>query len=376
MKILHVITSLAIGGAQRLLSDILPLMAKTDKVSLLVYEQIENDFYGHIMSAGINVVSLDAHNYHNPIVVFRMRKIFKEYDVVHAHLFPTVYWASLACRGLKTKLVYTEHSTSNSRRGKWYFRPIEQFMYDRYDKVISISAETQESLMSWLESGKGDSRFVCINNGIDISRFALSNSAHKINAEKVKLMMVSRFAPAKDQKTIIRALTHLDARFQLELVGDGDTMENVRQYALEQGVSERVNFLGIRQNIPELIASCDIGIQSSLWEGFGLTAVEFMAAGKPIVASRVPGLEQVVEGAGLLFEKGNDIELATIINRLSTNEDEYNRVVEHCKIRAQEYDINNMVKAYMDVYQSLIGGGKYRRVIWTVYNPYSREQAA
>lgn len=340
-----------------MLSDILPLMAKTNEVSLLVYEQAENDFYRHIVSAGINVVSLDAHNYHNPIVVFRMRKVFKEYDVVHAHLFPTVYWASLACRGLKTKLVYTEHSTSNSRRKKWYFRPIEQFMYERYNKVIAISPETQEALMLWLKSRKDDSRFVCINNGIDTSRFTLSKTVQKNNPEKVKLMMVSRFAPAKDQKTIIRALTHLDARFQLDLVGDGDTMESVRQYTLEQGVSDRVNFLGMRQDIPELIASCDIGIQSSFWEGFGLTAVEFMAAGKPIVASRVPGLEQVVEGAGLLFEKGSDIELAAIIDRLSTNEDEYNRVVEHCKIRAKEYDISNMVKAYMDVYQSLIGGG-------------------
>lgn len=84
-----------------------------------------------------------------------------------------------------------------------------------------------------------------------------------------------------------------------------------------------------------------------------------------------------MEGAGLLFEKGNDIELATVINRLSTNEDEYNRVVEHCKIRAKEFNISNMIKSYMNVYQSLTGGeGKYRRVIWIVYNPYSREEAA
>ena len=359
-----------------MLSDILSIMSKSNEVTLLVYEQVENDFSRHIASAGIDIVSLNEPNYYNPTVVCRMRKIFKEHDVVHAHLFPTVYWASLACRGLTTKLVYTEHRTTNSRRAKLYFRPIEQFMYSRYDKVIAISPETKEALVSWLKSRKGDSRFVCINNGIDTSRFVLANSEHKTNSEKVKLMMVSRFAPAKDQKTIIRALTHLDAHFQLDLVGDGDTMESVRQYTKEQGVADRVNFLGMRQDIPDLIASCDIGIQSSHWESFGLTAVEFMAAGKPIIASRVPGLEQVVEGAGLLFERGKDIELATIINRLSSNEDEYNRVVEHCKIRAKEYDISNMEKAYMNVYQSLMGVGKCRRVIWIVYNPYSREEAA
>ena len=133
-------------------------------------------------------------------------------------------------------------------------------------------------------------------------------------------------------------------------------MENVKQYASELGVSDRVKFLGMRQDIPALIASCDIGIQSSHWEGFGLTAVEFMAAGKPVIASRVPGLEQVVEGAGALFEKGNDLELAAIIKRLAANRNEYNRVAERCRIRAKEYDISKMAKAYVNVYQSLMKG--------------------
>ena len=357
MKILHVISDLNIGGAQRLLIDLLPIQQKDHEVTLLVFRDAYTEFTSITLKHGIRIVSLQANSLYDPRIIFRLRNEIKTYDIIHAHLFHALYWTSLASIGLNANLVYTEHSTSNSRRGKWYFRYIEQFMYARYNKVIAISRETQESLMLWLKSSKDDSRFVCINNGIDTSRFAFSNPAHKANAEMIKLMMVSRFAPAKDQKTIIRALTHLDAHFLLDLVGDGDTMESVRQYALEQGVSDRVNFLGMRQDIPELIASCDIGIQSSLWEGFGLTAVEFMAAGKPIIASRVPGLEQVVEGAGLLFEKGNDIELAAIINRLSTNEDEYNRVVEHCKIRAKEYDISIMGKSYMNVYQSFMSAG-------------------
>ena len=138
MNILHVITSLEIGGAQRLLSDLIPLQAKTDDVTLLVYERVHNEFERKIEEAGVHIVSMEEHNFHNPLVVFRMRKFFRNYDIVHAHLFPTIYWASLACRGLKVKLVYTEHSTSNSRREKWYFRPIERFMYSRYDRIISI----------------------------------------------------------------------------------------------------------------------------------------------------------------------------------------------------------------------------------------------
>ena len=88
MKILHVITSLEFGGAQRLLSDLLPLQVKTENVSLLVYERVDNYFERKIVGAGVKILTLNEHNFHNPSVIIKMRKIFKDYDVVHSHLFP------------------------------------------------------------------------------------------------------------------------------------------------------------------------------------------------------------------------------------------------------------------------------------------------
>ena len=80
MKILHVITSLEIGGAQRLLSDFLPLQAKSEDVTLLVYERVSNYFESKILEAGVKILTLNEHNFHNPGVVLKMRKIFKDYD--------------------------------------------------------------------------------------------------------------------------------------------------------------------------------------------------------------------------------------------------------------------------------------------------------
>ena len=345
MKILHVITSLEVGGAQRLLSDLLPLMVRSENVALLVYNRVDNDFQKRIEQAGVKIISLDEHNYHNPIVVFRMRKIFAEYDLVHAHLFPTVYWASLACRGLKTKLVYTEHSTSNSRRGKWYFRPIEKFMYARYDKIISISPQTQEALQCWLRSN--DSRFVVICNGVDIEKFS---SARKTVIPK-SLIMVSRFASSKDQETVIQAMMYIDKDAILRFVGDGPNIEHCKQVAKECGVEDRVQFLGARSDVAELIAESFIGIQSSNWEGFGLTAVEIMACGKPIIVSDVNGLRQVVEGAGILFSRGCVNELAEKVNRLLVDAAYYNETVRKCEQRSHQFDIRNMVEKYKQIYK-------------------------
>lgn len=347
MKILHVITSLEIGGAQRLLTELLPLQASAIDVSLLVYERIENDFEKTIEQAGIKIICLNEHNFNNPSVIFRLRQIFKSYDLVHAHLFPTIYWASIAAIGLSVKLVYTEHSTSNSRRNKWYFRPVERFMYGRYDKIISISQQTQDALTSWL--GQYDKRFVVINNGVNTTKFA----SVKMPVTPKSLIMVSRFVSSKDQETVIKAMKLIDKDAILYLVGDGENRAYCENLAKKLGVSDRVCFLGVRSDIPELIASSYIGIQSSNWEGFGLTAVEIMACGKPIIATNVDGLKQVVEGAGEIFTLGNISELATKVNYLLSDVLYYSEMVEKCRQRAQEYDINAMCKEYINLYSNV-----------------------
>lgn len=347
MRILHVITSLEIGGAQRLLTDLLPLQAISQDVTLLVYERVINDLEKTLEKSGINILCLDEHNFHNPRVIFRLRKIFRDYDLVHAHLFPTIYWASVAARGLKVKLVYTEHSTSNSRRNKWYFRTVERIMYERYDRIISISQQTQDALTAWL--GQCDKRFMVINNGVDTKKFAFV----KEPIIPKSLIMISRFVSSKDQETVIRAMAHIDKEATLRFIGDGENKNHCEELAQELGVSDKVQFLGSRSDIPELVASSYIGIQSSKWEGFGLTAVEMMAAGKPVIASNVDGLRQVVEGAGEIFKMGNVSELAELVNRLLFNEEYYKILSEKCKQRAEEYDISLMSENYLKLYKSL-----------------------
>ena len=347
MKILHVITSLEFGGAQRLLSDLLPLQVKTENVSLLVYERVDNYFERKIVGAGVKILTLNEHNFHNPSVIIKMRKIFKDYDVVHSHLFPTIWWASLAARGLNVKMVYTEHSTSNSRRGKWYLRPIEQFMYDRYDKIISISKQTQDALCSWLKSK--DERFVVIYNGVDIARFA----SVKRPVIPKSLIMVSRFASSKDQETVIKAMKQIDTEARLRFVGDGENLEHCKRVAEELGLSDRVQFLGARSDVAELVAESYIGVQSSNWEGFGLTAVEIMACGKPIIGTDVDGLKQVIEGAGVTFPVGDASSLADKVHTLLADEALYSRCAHACRSRAEIYDISIMNNEYLNVYKEL-----------------------
>ena len=347
MKVLHVISSLEIGGAQRLLSDLLPIQKQQGiDVSLLVLKSEDNDFSRKVSEAGVPIISLNVKSFRNPFLAFKVRSIIKDYEVVHAHLVHALYICSLAARGLKIKLIYTEHSTSNNRRGKAYVRPIEKLIYGRYNKLISISQQTQDALQEWLKSN--DDRFIVINNGVDTKKFA---SIHKEVIPK-SLIMVSRFASSKDQETVIRAMKELDEDVTLRFIGDGENLERCKKLADDIGVGNRVQFLGARSDVAELISESYIGIQSSNWEGFGLTAVEMMAAGKPVVVTDVDGLKQVVEGFGLLFPVGDKDRLTEIVYQLLTDSTFYKFYSERCSKRAKQFDIQNTVNSYVDIYRS------------------------
>ena len=136
-------------------------------------------------------------------------------------------------------------------------------------------------------------------------------------------------------------------------MGDGENLGHCKKVAQDIGVVNRVQFLGARSDVAELIAKSLIGIQSSNWEGFGLTAVEIMACGKPIVATNVNGLKQVVEGAGLLFEVGDYKTLSKIIAGLINNKNQYDSMVEKSKKRAEEYNIEKTAEKYINAYMEV-----------------------
>lgn len=348
MKILHITKALDVGGAQRLISDLLPLMKQGHEVGLLLFMEDDTPFIRKVREAGIDVIFMKV-SLRNPVSVWRLHKVVRQYDVVHVHLFPELYLGALAAMGTKVNLVFTEHSTSNRRRGKGYLRPLEKWVYHRYRKIISISRQTQDALMGWVQAKADDKRFVVIENGIDVAAFRRVEKK-RLQDGRCNIVMVSRFVEAKDQATVIRSMQHLDGSYHLNFVGDGSTMPTCQQMAADMGLSERVSFWGSRADIPNVLSTMDIGVQSSHWEGFGLTAVELMAAGLPVVATDVPGLRQVVEGAGLLFAVGDDKQLAENVKALATDTHYYDQVSASCVERASQYDISVTAKRYLDVY--------------------------
>lgn len=350
MKVLHVISSLAVGGAERLLSDLLPEIKKAGvDVGLLVYKRHHNFIEKKIENAGINIISLDFKSIFNPLIVISLFKIFRGYDIIHAHLFPALYQVAIARAFCHGKLVYTEHSTNNKRRNRYYLRRIEQYMYRRYSKIVCVSKEAQETLSTWLDGF--ENRISVITNGIDLSGYQYfeRDSSHPFT-----LLMISRFSAAKDHATVIRAMKDISEAAQVFFVGDGALRKACKDLAVELGVDDRIHFEGIQTDVVHYIAKSDVGILSSHWEGLPLTAIEMMAGGLPVVGSNVAGIRPVLEGAGLLFEEGDAKHLAEIINTLIINRDYCRQISFRCKNRAKMYDVRSTAEKYVLLYESLM----------------------
>lgn len=359
MKILHVITSLKIGGAEKLLTDIIPLLQERNhQIDLLLFDGIDTIFKEKLEKKGVTLFSLGVnHSVYNPIYIYRLCSYLSEYDIIHTHNTVCQYYLVFAklLSFSRTKLVTTEHSTINRRRNKYFFRLIDRFIYCCYDKIIGISDKTTEGIVEHTGMLKN---IITIPNGIDIAQYKFSyitprESIFPIAPNDRLLIQVARFDDAKDQDTVIRSLALLPSFIHLVLVGDGERKKKCEMLAKILNVSDRVYFMGIRSDVPQLLKMADIVVMSSHWEGFGLAAVEGMAAVKPVVASDVPGLAEVVKNAGLLFEVQNERDLANSITQLIDDDAYYQFISERCYKRALEYDINKMVKSYETLYLQL-----------------------
>lgn len=360
MKVLHVINSLDIGGAERLVVDLSVLMNDLGyETDVLLLNMKDTSFKRYLNNKSIHVYSLGGDNIYNPLLIFKIIKYIRRYDIIHSHLFPTQYWVAVAklLSFSKTKLITTEHNTDNRRRHLYLFKWIDIAIYQIYSRIISISPQTTDALCSYI--GECNNRIVTIENGIDVRRFNEASAVSRTllvreNDPLFIIIQVAAFRVQKDQDTLIRAMTHLPKDYHLVLVGDGERKEYCIKLASDINVIDRVHFLGICDNIPNLLKTADVVVLSSHWEGFGLAAVEGMAAGKPVIVSDVPGLSNVVSGAGLLFSKGNVAELSEHIMKLSKDKKYYEQISDKCYQKALVFDIKKMVRKYCDIYENTL----------------------
>lgn len=355
MKILQIITSLNTGGAEKLLIESVPLyQQKGIETDVLVLKDNQTPFRTALENNSRGkVITLSKGPVYNPILIFKIIPYLKQYDVVHVHLFPALYWVVLAkwISFSVTKVVYTEHSTNNKRRNHFVLKHIDRIIYKGVSKIITIAQEVDKNIKSHL--GFQHDKYTMIYNGVDIEKYATAKPLNKntlLFEDDFLLIQVASFRYPKDHSTLIKSMINLPEKIKLLLVGDGHLRKDCEQLVIELKLQNRVKFLGLRTDIPELLKTADVVVLSSIYEGLSLSSIEGMSS-RPFVASDVPGLREIVKDYGLLFKQGDSEALAEHILNLYKNKDYYDEIAGKCLVRAKEFDIQKMVDRYIEVYK-------------------------
>ncbi len=362
MRILQIITSLRTGGAERVVVDLAKQFCQTgDNVSILLLDGTRTPLLEEAEAAGIEVHALSKgwRAMRNPLLFFPLLRHLRRnrYEIIHTHNTACQMLAALASCIVPLHLVTTEHNTDNRRRRWRGFQAVDRWMYRRYRHIVCVSDAARTALAAYLADPALSSRMTVIQNGIDIQRFASAMPAPDLLRQGgFKILMVSAFRPQKDQQTLIRAMRQLPDDYRLYLAGGSETDEDRRQLAdckklvTELDLRDRVSFLGIRHDVPQLLAGADVVVLSTHYEGMPLSVLEAMASGRPFVASDVAGVHELVYGAGLLFPNGDVSCLANMVRKICENPGFSDEIRTNCAYRARAHNVVETASRYKLAY--------------------------
>ena len=307
MRILHVITTLDVGGAEmHLLSQVRGQVAAGHDVQL-AYLKGAGTLEPEFRAAGASAVTDLGGLFRAPL---RLARLVRRVDLVHSHLLKadalTAAVATLA--GRRRRLVSGKHNDERALK-----HPLVSLVHGVVGNLPVRTIALSDHVAGYVERfGRVKrERIERIYYGLDpgpFERAAAAPAAERaalraslgFTERDVVFVCVARFAPQKAHDVLLRAFATAharDERLRLLLVGGdpfGDGVERARAIAGELRLGAEVVFAGIRRDVPELLAASDVFVMASLWEGLGLVFLEAMAAGLPVLATDVSAVPEVV----------------------------------------------------------------------------------
>lgn len=363
LKIAYVITRAdVIGGASIHLLD-LAMGAKYAGHDVTVFAGGEGILMDHLQMLAIDHVSLKHMQRElRPVqdvcslMELRRKLAALKPDIVHCHSSKAGVVGRLAARSLSIPVVFTAHGWAftegvSERRRKLY-RIIERVMARFSDHIITVS-DYDRNLALKNKVGK-PALITTIHNGVhDVAERRPDVPA----SLPLKLIMVARFDPPKDQVGLLRDVATLDPDTAvLELVGEGTELNQARQTAAELGLSGRVKFTGWRPDIAQCLARSDVFVLNSKWEGLPLSILEAMRAGLPVIASDVGGINETVDDGetGILVRRDDANGFAHAIVLLAEHLDLIQQMGQKGRQKYErEFRFRTMLGATLHIYRRI-----------------------
>lgn len=367
MRVVELVPSLHVGGAERLVSLLAQALTGLghDVTVVSLYDPVGSWIERELARAGIAVRFLGKRRGPDPRVVPRLARALAALrpEVLHTHLHTLPY--ALPARALARPVttcpvVHTLHNLA-ARESEWHGRLVQRAAFRAGVEPVAIGAAVAASI----EEVYGLRPRHTIENGIPVSAYrAPPGVRHEVRAalelppHAPVLLTVGRLNAQKDHATLLDAFAEpalgaLDAR--LLVAGEGELRAALERRADALGVAGRVRFLGVRADVPRLLAASDLFVLASRWEGNPLVVMEAMAAGLPVVATAVGCVPDLLsEDAGRRVPAGDATAMAAAMHELAADASLRHALGSngHAVARAR-FDTSTMARAYGELFHSV-----------------------
>jgi glycosyltransferase involved in cell wall biosynthesis len=365
MMIVQLLTGMRRAGAESAVALLCKGLARAGVEVHLVVLGGRFDYGDELQGLELKVHLL--HLYEGPVRLYRLdiqRRIRKDLiafldqlrpDILHCHLPHSLIWAASAARRLGLKVFYTIHSidptmTSRGLRAEWRRREFANAVKVSGCRLLAVSssaARHMEKGLGWVPHS-----IPVQPNPIDLGRWNPSESP-----QYSKVVMVGTLYPLKRVHIGIQAVKILSSTFpdlNLGIIGDGPERGHLEELARSLDLEGHISFLGVRQDVAEILPTAGVLWLLSEREGMPMAVLEAMASGVPVVATQVPGINELIQEGrnGLLVPLDDPQAVAVATGRLLQDIPLRERLKKNGLRYVDQFSLANIVRQHLDRYKS------------------------
>jgi len=317
---------------------------------------------------GIATFGLDARGRrHYGGAIWRFARLLRREGVslLHAHCFDATLAGVIAARLAQIPFIFTRHhSEHHLRLGKRWHTRVDGWCGRRAHRVIAVSEMTKR-IMTEVE-GVPEDKIDVVYNGMEPLQEPPVESVERLrrdlglSTERVCLML-ARLHEEKGHQVLFEALPSIVRRVGAVVVllaGDGPHRARFEAEVRRSGLGSFVRFLGRRDDVPQLIALSSVVVVPSLAESFGFAALEAMSLGRPVVASSLGGIAEVVGECGVLTRPGNAESMVRGVCSVLEHPERAREIGEAGRVRARLFSAGRMLRGYEAVYNRVLANSK------------------
>ena len=345
------------GGAERVAVDLAQHLSR-DRFSAAVCatRRVEAPWDEVLRERGVRWFALGRRSSADVVPFARLARLLRRerVDVVHGHMFGSNVWATVVGRAARVPVVVA-HEHTWDYEGQPLRRLLDRRLVGRYaDAFVAVSEADRERMIA-IERVPAEKVLVLPNGYVPRGAPAGDLRSELGLAAEVPLVgVVAQLRPQKAHEVLLDAFARLRAGAHLVIAGDGPRRGALEARANALGVAGRTHFLGVRDDVPSVLAALDVAVISSDFEGTPLFALECMAARTPLVATAVGGLPALLGDAAVLVPPRDPAALAAGIDRLLGDPRLRAALADAALERARPHEIGAVAERFGALYMDLL----------------------